>query len=265
MEDNKNIKKVIILLVILLVISIVALGGSIFFQYVDEARPASITLPGESDSSGNSVINIQNPENTSDNFAIAAGNAERTKLSLYRGHSEEKVMFKTVNMLPGDKEYRAYSLSVTYSGTVIVRFRADVTLEHSIEGYTKGDPSAKLADVLIVRIDIEGKKVYEGTLGKMPKELTYTLNSQEKTVDYIDYDIYAWLPKGVDSAYEQKQLEAEFCWLVAGGSGASSTGQLEESPETGAAFANPLVLISAASTSFFAMILIVVLGRKKKR
>ncbi len=254
------------MLCILLGISVVVLGGSLLYQYIYDARPASLVISGDtsSDSAGNGV-NIQNPENTGDNFAIAPGNIERIKLALYRGHSEEKYPFKTAEMLPGDKEYRAYELSVTYSGTVVVRFCANITLDESVEGHTKGDPDAKLADALIVRIDIEGKTVYEGAFSNIPKELTYTLSSKEKTVDYIDYDVYAWLPKGADEAYQQKRLEAEFCWWVAGGSsGSSASGQLEDSPETGAP-ARIIIFAAIAAASLLGIIALCIRSRKKRR
>ena len=258
MEDNKKIKKVIVLLAVLLGISVVALGGAVLGQYIDASKPVIAEVGDENNSSESEPPQIT-PSDDEGNFAITGENAERTKTALYRGHSEDKKTFIIEDMSPGDKKYEGYELKVNYSGTIVVRFKADVTVDEKVGG---GAADKKLADVLMVRINIEGNTVYEGTLGKMPKEITHTLTSKEKTSECVDYDIYAWLPSGVGSDYSHRHLEAELCWWVAESeAGGSYSGQLEEIPDTGA----PTPIGTLAAMAAVSLAGIIAFGSGKKR
>lgn len=259
MEDNKKIKKVIMLLAVLLGISVVALGGTVLGQYIDASKPV-FAETGDSESNSSESKPLQITPDDEGNFAITGENAGRTKAALYRGHGEDKKTFIIDDMSPGDKKYEGFELKVNYSGTIVVRFKADVTLDEKVGG---GAADKKLADVLMVRINIEGNTVYEGVLSKMPKELTHTMTSKEKTSECVNYDLYAWLPSGAGSDYNHRHLEAELCWWVAesGAGGSSYSGQLEESPDTGA----PAPIGALAAAAAVSLAGIIVFGSGKKR
>lgn len=242
MDDNRNVKKVIIVLVILLGISIVALGGSVLWQYIYETKPASVVLPGEN----LGKTEAETPERPP-NFAVAGDAGEREKVSLFREHSEAEAAFELKNMCPSDKAFRGYELSVVYSGKLPVYFRAEA------------DESAK---DLMVRICVADEKVYEGKLSAMPKKLSHELSSPEKTTEEVNYDIYAWLPKGEGGP---RDISAKLVWWVA--DEAAGEGALEDSPDTGA----PLEMAKIISTAAGAVSVVVlgtllgVLARRRRR
>ena len=234
MEDNGKIKKVIALLCVLFGISIVAAGGMLLGQYISAAMPVFAGTEENLNSSESDAPPLT-PGGDEGNFAVAAEGTERKRAALFRGQSSDKDTLEISGMKPGDKAYRAYELKVTYSGTLTVRFGVNVISDENIEGTSGGDPGAKLADALMVRVNIEGETLYEGTLSKMPKEITYTITSPEKTVESLNYDIYAWLPSWAGSAYQNRRFEAELCWWVdeSSAGNVAGGGRREERPDTG--------------------------------
>ena len=262
MEDNGKIKKVIAFLCVLFGISIVAAGGMLLGQYISAAMPVFAGTEENLNSSESEAPPVT-PGGDEGNFAVAAEGTERKRAALFRGQSSDKDTLEISGMKPGDRAYRAYELKVTYSGTLTVRFGVNVISDENIEGTSGGDPGAKLADALMVRVNIEGGTLYEGTLSKMPKEITYTITSPEKTVESLNYDIYAWLPSWAGSAYQNRRFEAELCWWVdeSSAGNVSGAGRLEEIPDTGAPLS--MAVFAAAAVSLAGMA-VFGMGSKKK-
>lgn len=174
---------------------------------------------------------------------IVPAAAEDTELQLYRRHPEENEPFRSVNMFPGDEVSKTYRLTVSYTGSITVHFRANVR-----PGYEK------LAQVLKCRVTAAGEEVYDGLMAGMPSSLPRTIKDPEKE---LTYEITAYLDTSVGNEYMGQELVADFRWWVEKQDQSSLT-----PPKTGDDF--PLVPLALGMGVSAAVILILVIRLKKK-
>ncbi len=123
-------------------------------------------------------------------------------LSLYKNHAEDTAPFNVVNMLPGDRVSKDYTVQISYTGTVLLNFEVVIK-----------DGSEPLSEVLLISVFVEenNELLYEGAIGEMPAVAT-TCTTRGRTTDSLNYNINVWLPTSVGDEYENKQLEADFYW-----------------------------------------------------
>lgn len=142
----------------------------------------------------------------------SAQDEEGTTLELYRNHAQDSAPFQVGNMLPGDRESKAFFLRVSYQGSVTVKFHADIQPGHD-----------GLSDVLKCRIALrDGEILYDGLMRDMPAALDYALPQSGGTTEELVYDVSAYLETSVGNEYASKDLVADFRWWVeADGSGGS--------------------------------------------
>ena len=250
---NKKIKVIIILLSVLLALSLVALAAVLVRNNRSRSAPAAVSVPDNlitsetdavSDIASSSEIGVleSTPESSKAQNTAESKKEEKkaAALSLYKGKAEENEPFNVGNMFPGDSETKYFRVKVSYNGTVMVRYRADVR-----PGYEK------LAEVLKVKIMLltTGEEMYDGLMRDMPQSVAYTLKSEKNTEDELYYEITAYLDTSVGNDYQYKDLIADFRWWV------EETGNLIP-PKTGDTSSVILWIAVAAASGLFTVILI---------
>ena len=245
MEQKKKIKIIIIVPAVLLGISLAALGGTLIYNKIANATPATVTVPDDlitadedttkpdsSDSQAPDSSDTGKPDGsytqTPDSSAAASSSAVPTQsttaevkkaatIELYNKQPEENTPFQVENMFPGDSETKYFRVRVSYHDKITVHYKATRL------GYEK------LAEVLKVRVNLlsTGETMYDGLIRDMPESLTHKLASQKSTTDELYYEITAYLDTSVGNEYQNNDLIADFKWWV------EETGNLDDSPQTG--------------------------------
>ena len=276
MEQKKKIKIIIIVLAVLLGISLAALGGTLIYNKIANATPATVTVPDNlitadedttkpdsSDSQAPDSSDTEKPDGsytqTPDSSADTSSSAVPTQsttaevkkaatIELYNKQPEENTPFQVENMFPGDSETKYFRVRVSYHDKITVHYKATVRL-----GYEK------LAEVLKVRVNLlsTGETMYDGLMRDMPESLTHKLASQKSTTDELYYEITAYLDTSVGNEYQNNDLIADFKWWV------EETGNLDDSPQTGDT-SNILLWAVLAACSLSMMILLLVVRMHKE-
>lgn len=245
MEQKKKIKIIIIVPAVLLGISLAALGGTLIYNKIANATPATVTVPDDlitadedttkpdsSDSQAPDSSDTEKPDGsytqTPDSSAAASSSAVPTQsttaevkkaatIELYNKQPEENTPFQVENMFPGDSETKYFRVRVSYHDKITVHYKATRL------GYEK------LAEVLKVRVNLlsTGETMYDGLIRDMPESLTHKLASQKSTTDELYYEITAYLDTSVGNEYQNNDLIADFKWWV------EETGNLDDTPQTG--------------------------------
>lgn len=268
MEQKKKIKIIIIVLAVLLGISLAALGGTLIYNKIANATPATVTVPdnlitADEDTTKPDSSDIEKPDGsytqTPDSSAAASSSAVPTQsttaevkkaatIELYNKQPEENTPFQVENMFPGDSETKYFRVRVSYHDKITVHYKATVR-----PGYEK------LAEVLKVRVKLlsTGETMYDGLMRDMPESLTHKLASKKSTTDELYYEITAYLDTSVGNEYQNNDLIADFKWWV------EETGNLDDSPKTGDT-SNILLWAVLAACSGSVMILLLVVRRRKE-
>lgn len=274
MEQKKKIKIIIIVLACLLGLSLLALGGTVIYNKIANATPATVTVPDnlitpdedttkpDSDSQAPDSSDTEKPDSsdtqTPYGSAATSSSAVPTQsttaevkkaatVELYNKQPEENTPFAVGNMFPGDSETKYFRVRVSYHDTITVHYKAAVR-----PGYEK------LAEVLKVRVNLlsTGETMYDGLMRDMPESLTHKLASQKSTTDELYYEITAYLDTSVGNEYQNKDLIADFKWWV------EETGNLDDSPQTGDT--SNILLWAVLAAGSLGMIIILLVTRRRK-
>lgn len=277
MEQKKKIRIIIIVLAILLGLSLLALGGTLIYNKIANATPATVTVPDNlitpdedttkpdnSDSQAPDSSDTEKPDSSdtqtpnsstatsSSAVPMQSTTAEVKKaatVELYNKQPEENTPFQVGNMFPGDSETKYFRVRVSYHDTITVHYKATVR-----PGYEKN----KLAEVLKVRIRLlsAGETMYDGLMRDMPESLTHKLASKKSATDELYYEITAYLDTSVGNDYQNKDLIADFKWWV------EETGNLDDSPQTGDT--SNILLWAVLAAGSLGMIIILLVTRRRK-
>ena len=267
MEQKKKIKIIIIVLAVLLGISLAALGGTLIYNKIANATPATVTVPdnlitADEDTTKPDSSDTEKPDGsytqTPDSSAAASSSAVPTQsttaevkkaatIELYNKQPEENTPFQVENMFPGDSETKYFRVRVSYHDKITVHYKATVRL-----GYEK------LAEVLKVRVNLlsTGETMYDGLMRDMPESLTHKLASKKSATDELYYEITAYLDTSVGNDYQNKDLIADFKWWV------EETGNLDDSPQTGDT--SNILLWAVLAAGSLGMIIILLVTRRRK-
>ena len=275
MKQKKKIKIVIIILAILLGISLTALGGTLIYNKIANATPATVTVPDNlitpdedttkpdnSDSQAPDSSDTEKPDSsdtqTPNSSAATSSSAvpmqsttaevkKAATVELYNKQPEENTPFAVGNMFPGDVETKYFRVRVSYHDKITVHYKATVR-----PGYEK------LAEVLKVRVKLlsTGEMLYDGLMRDMPESLTHKLASKKSTTDELYYEITAYLDTSVGNDYQNKDLIADFKWWV------EETGNLDDSPQTGDT--SNILLWAVLAAGSLGMIIILLVTRRRK-
>ncbi len=130
---------------------------------------------------------------------------EDTRLEIDRRNGQVNQPFAVNNLFPGDIAEQDYVVEVSHKGSVLLHFRAAVR-----PGYEK------LAEVLKLRIEVEGQTCYDGLMARMPESVSYLVepDTRRATVTPVDYKLTAYLDTGVGNEYQNQDLIADFQWWV---------------------------------------------------
>lgn len=275
MEQKKKIKIVITVLAVLLGISLTALGGTLIYNKIANATPATVTVPDNlitpdedttkpdnSDSQAPDSSDTEKPDSsdtqTPNSSAATSSSAvpmqsttaevkKAATVELYNKQPEENTPFQVGNMFPGDSETKYFRVRVSYHDTITVHYKATVR-----PGYEK------LAEVLKVRVKLlsTGETMYDGLMRDMPESLTHKLASKKSTTDELYYEITAYLDTSVGNEYQNNDLIADFKWWV------EETGNLDDSPKTGDT--SNILLWAVLAAGSLGMIIILLVTRRRK-
>lgn len=275
MEQKKKIRIIIIVLAILLGLSLLALGGTLIYNKIANATPATVTVPDNlitpdedttkpdnSDSQAPDSSDTEKPDSsdtqTPNSSAATSSSAvpmqsttaevkKAATVELYNKQPEENTPFQVGNMFPGDSETKYFRVRVSYHDTITVHYKATVR-----PGYEK------LAEVLKVRIRLlsAGETMYDGLMRDMPESLTHKLASKKSATDELYYEITAYLDTSVGNDYQNKDLVADFKWWV------EETGNLDDSPQTGDT--SNILLWAVLAAGSLGMIIILLVTRRRK-
>lgn len=275
MEQKKKIRIIIIVLAILLGLSLLALGGTLIYNKIANATPATVTVPDNlitpdedttkpdnSDSQAPDSSDTEKPDSsdtqTPNSSAATSSSAvpmqsttaevkKAATVELYNKQPEENTPFQVGNMFPGDSETKYFRVRVSYHDTITVHYKATVR-----PGYEK------LAEVLKVRIRLlsAGETMYDGLMRDMPESLTHKLASKKSATDELYYEITAYLDTSVGNDYQNKDLIADFKWWV------EESGNLDDSPQTGDT--SNILLWAVLAAGSLSMIIILLVTRRRK-
>lgn len=268
MEQKKKIKIVITVLAVLLGISLTALGGTLIYNKIANATPATVIVPdnlitADEDTTKPDSSDTEKPDGsytqTPDGSAATSSSAVPTQsttaeakkaatVELYNKRPEENTPFQVGNMFPGDSETKYFRVRVAYHDKITVHYKATVR-----PGYEK------LAEVLKVRVKLlsTGETMYDGLMRDMPESLTHKLAPPKSTTAELYYEITAYLDTSVGNDYQNKDLIADFKWWV------EETGNLDDSPQTGDN-TNILLWAALAAASGCVLILLLFVRRRKE-
>ena len=275
MEQKNKIKIVITVLAVLLGISLTALGGTLIYNKIANATPATVTVPDNlitpdedttkpdnSDSQAPDSSDTEKPDSsdtqTPNSSAATSSSAvpmqsttaevkKAATVELYNKQPEENTPFQVGNMFPGDSETKYFRVRVSYHDTITVHYKATVR-----PGYEK------LAEVLKVRVKLlsTGETMYDGLMRDMPESLTHKLASKKSTTDELYYEITAYLDTSVGNEYQNNDLIADFKWWV------EETGNLDDSQKTGDT--SNILLWAVLAAGSLGMIIILLVTRRRK-
>ena len=252
MEQKKKVKISIVILAILLGLSLLALGGTVIYNKMANATPATVTVPDnritpDEDATKPDDSDTENPSGSAvtPTQSTTAEAKKAATIELYNKQPEENTPFAVGNMFPGDVETKYFRVRVSYHDTITVHYKATVR-----PGYEK------LAEVLKVRVNLlsTGEMLYDGLMRDMPESLAHKLASKKSTTDELYYEITAYLDTSVGNDYQNKDLIADFKWWV------EETGNLD-SPKTGETVTALLGISLAAAAG---LVLLLLVARKRK-
>ncbi len=260
MKRSKTLKILIIILAILLGISVVALTGTLFYNYFVRTESTTVDVPGniitsddenstnasDNDSTNDLKPSDSNPSLSGTTEVSSNGGTKASAISLHTKQPEENKSFQVTNMFPGDRETQYYRIKVSYKGDIIVRYHADIC-----SGYEK------LAEALRVKVCLLGSDelLYDGLMRDMPKSLNHALYTNEKKQSELYYEITAYLDTSVGNEYQDKELIADFSWWV------EETENLDF-PQTGDS-SNIYLWIALVIGSFASMLILLAKRRKE--
>lgn len=280
MERNKKIHTAIVILSVLLVISLLAIAGLMLYNHFKPRETATVTVsdnlitpdeektqPVSQETADNKKTDKSNGKENGKNSSSAsakknnAGNNNNyaqgfygnpniktaAKMKLYNRQPKDNIPFEVQNMLPGDSETKYFGVQVSYCNALTVNFRATVR-----DGYEK------LAEVMKIRIKLlsTDEIVYDGLMRDMPSCVTYKLYSEKDTTEEFYYEITAYLDTSVGNEYQNKDLVADFNWLV------EEVSNLVSPPRTGSM--THMAAWSALAVSSAFVIVILLIARKRK-
>lgn len=128
-------------------------------------------------------------------------------ITIKTGDAVEGEAFSVSNMLPGDSVAKTYTVKVRHKNTVVLNFAIQL---HQDEKYQK------LAEVLKVRVAIDGTEIYDGLMKGCTHQLTLAPGKNSAV-----YTITAYLETSVGKKteldpdgkrYMNKELMADFIW-----------------------------------------------------
>lgn len=215
-KKNKGLKITIIILVILLALSLAFLA--VIYIYNAISPKVNITavasnnyLTSESDVSSDSSANNISSTAPTDEITSSVGAVTSTvankpnnpigNFTFFNRHTEYNTAFRVVNMFPGDKETKNYSVKIEHKSSIVVHFSAKIR-----KGYEK------LAEVLKCRVVLpyNGEVLYDGLMCDMPESLEHLLATKTNVTNYVDYEVTAYLDTSVGNEYMNKDLYADF-------------------------------------------------------
>lgn len=212
-RKEQALKKIIVVLLILLVLSVGALAGVLVSGYrsgsisdsVPDNHIFSTTDHGTEKAmkvtTRGKAMRTASWTSTAD---TSRSSYEDTVLEIYRGNADVNQPFAVSNMFPGDVIPKDYQVKVTHRGPVVVHFCASVR-----PGYEK------LAEVLKVKVQIEGQDRYDGLMRDMPESLDCTTpNTAKAETTELDYRLTVYLDTSVGNEYQARELVADFEWWV---------------------------------------------------
>ena len=252
MEQKKKVKISIVILAILLGLSLLALGGTVVYNKLANATPATVTVPDnritpDEDATKPDDSDTETPSGSAvtPTQSTTAEAKKAATIELYNKQPEENTPFAVGNMFPGDVETKYFRVRVSYHDKITVHYNATVR-----PGYEK------LAEVLKVRVNLlsTGEMLYDGLMRDMPESLTHKLASKKATTDELYYEITAYLDTSEGNDYQNKDLIADFKWWV------EETGNLD-SPKTGETVTALLGISLAAAAG---LVLLLLVARKRK-
>lgn len=123
-------------------------------------------------------------------------------IELYNKQTSDNSSFDSNNMFPGDSVTKYYNAKVSYKGKVGVNF--DVDYE---------DKYNDLAKVTNIKIKLNNNVLYDGLVSEL-KDVSYTLQSDTKTTEELNYEITISLDTSVDSSFAYSELKFNFVWEV---------------------------------------------------
>ena len=165
-------------------------------------------------------------------------------LYLNNNNKNEIVAFDVNNMLPGDSIYQQYNVSVSCTGDVTVKFRANIK------------DKEKLSEVLNVKVILvdEDSVLYDGLMKDMPKSLNAKIKTNSRITKTLQYDIITYLDTSVGNEYMAKSVEIDFMWWV------DETSKLD-SPPTGDA--SNITMWRVVMVSSFVSVCFLITKRKR--
>lgn len=229
--NSSTIKRVIVVLAILLALSLAALCVLWRHSHADPSAQVSgnrITAQTTAFHQAAPARASLTPLSASGSKGSAAtGNA--SSIHIDKRVPDYGEAFYASNMFPGDSITKNYRVLVYHAGTVTVHFNAAVQSDAAYQ---------KLAEVLMIRVSVDGTVVYDGLMRDMPKSVDTALSGR-----YLDYTLNVYLDTSVGNEYMNQALMADFRWWVVGsrshngGSGENGDdGQLINGPKTGDSF-----------------------------
>lgn len=221
-KKQKNLKIAIIALAILLALSLIFLAIIYIYKIVSPKYSVTAVVPdnvltSEVDGSSNSSDDNHSSSKPS---SISSTNSEPTSsagtstssvdnkstnpirsFTFFNRHTEYNTAFRVVNMFPGDREIKNYSVKVEHKSSIVVHFSAKIR-----DGYEK------LAEVLKCRVVLpqNNEVLYNGLLRDIPESLEHLLATKESVTNYVDYEVTAYLDTSVGNEYMNKDLYADF-------------------------------------------------------
>jgi hypothetical protein len=128
---------------------------------------------------------------------LAAGEAS---ISLNAWDRSETLNFSFRNMVPGDSEMKEYAVKISDIKASDVQFRTNCPTDNA------------LADVLCIKVQINGNAIYDGSVSEM-ETLSYHLPAGRPQT--VLYNVTIYMPTTVTSDYAGLTLNFGFSWSIA--------------------------------------------------
>ena len=211
-KKERTLKKVIAALAVLLVLALGALAGVLmsgrYGDSISDSAPDNHIFSAAYGSETATKVTTRGVAMRTASWTSTADTSrssyEDTVLEIYRGNADVNQPFAVSNMFPGDVIPKDYQVKVTHRGPVVVHFCASVR-----PGYEK------LAEVLKVKVQIEGQDRYEGLMRDMPESLDCTTpNTAKAESTELDYRLTVYQDTSVGNEYQARELVADFEWWV---------------------------------------------------
>lgn len=128
------------------------------------------------------------------------------------GDNQSRVPMVFENMFPGDNGDTEPDLRKTYS--ISISHQYAVSLHFNV--LVQDDPAfEKLAEVLMMKVTVNGQQVYDGLLsGFGGNILGFAKNYDEVVYETAEYTIEVYLPTWVGNEYMNKTLKCDYIWTL---------------------------------------------------